>query len=613
VTVRITRDGGAIEIRTPAYTARTRPGRAQLHLASPDGRVWTDLSLLASVDRADAVDEAWEIPDAELAETADGARVRFAARSTAWASRVVEIDCLPGELRVRVHVEGDGRLDEVTMLGGRAVLANGAGGVFRSSIEEGALFVPTPTEPVQGIRSSASGARIGVVGDAEPGRLHGVFSPAPLCLALGRDIDPQATALPSGDWLALSVVAPIERLGFTAFGYEPLDGGFVLRLSYEGRTLVRGAWTSPDLVLRPAGSPLAALTDYRDDVAARGFAGTAPAGAAWHVEPLFCGWGAQCAYAVDLAARGIVPAEAPPGFVLPEGAGAAPDLARQDLYDGWLATLGRHGIDPGTVVVDDRWQAAYGTNEPDSAKWPDLRGWIRAQHAAGRRVLLWFKAWDPDGLDPELTLRDPAGRAVAADPGNPAYLAELRRQVHRMLGTDGLDADGFKVDFTQRAPSGRMLAASPGSAADDGVWGLAALHRLVGALHAAAHETKPDALVVTHTMHPSFAGVTDMIRLNDVLERDVAGAFVPVQDQLRFRHAVAHAVLPDHPIDTDQWPMPDRASWLAYAEAQPALGVPALYYVDSIDGSGERVQPRDLDRIARTWRDYRADLRRRRT
>jgi hypothetical protein len=328
--VRIERDAAAVRVIAPAYMLRLLPGRAQLRLASPDGRIWSELSLLASVDRPDAVDEAWQIPDAEVAETADGARVRFAARSTAWASRVVEIDCLPGELRLRVHVEGDGRLDDVTLLGGRAVLANGAGGVFRSSIEAGALFVPTPTEPVQGIRSSASGARIGVVGDAEPGRLHGVFSPAPLCLALGRDIAPQATALPAGDWLALSIVAPIERMGFTALGYEPLAGGFLLRLSYSGRTVVRGAWTSPDLVLRPAGSPIAALTDYRDDVATHGFAGDAPAGSAWHLEPLFCGWGAQCAYAVDLAARGIVPAEAPPGFVLPEGAGAAPDLARHD-------------------------------------------------------------------------------------------------------------------------------------------------------------------------------------------------------------------------------------------------------------------------------------------
>jgi hypothetical protein len=606
--VRIDRDGRETVVRAPAYVLAVTAGIPRARLGSPDGALWSELSLLASAHPAGGVDEAWDLPDAVIEETPDGARLTFEPRSTAWIRRRVVVDCLPGELRLRVEVEGGGRLDAVTVLGGSAVTAAGAGGEFRSSIEAPALFVPTPTEPVQAVRTSVSAARLGVVGDAEPGRLHGVFSPSPLLLALGRGVAPHPTELPAGDWLALSVVAPVEALGFTGLGYEPVDGGFLLRLDYEGRTPVRGAWASPELVLRPAASPEAALRDHRADLARRGLAGPAPVPARWHREPIFCGWGAQCAYAVDLAARGIVTGEAPAGFVLPEGAGAAPDLARQDLYDDWLAKLARRGIDPGTVVIDDRWQAAYGTNEPDTAKWPDLRGWIARQHEAGRRVLLWFKAWDPSGLDPALCLRDPSGRAVAADPGNPRYLAALRDQVHRMLGPDGLDADGFKVDFTQRAPSGRMLAASPGSAADEGVWGIAALHRLVATLHAAAHEAKPDALVVTHTVHPSFAAVSDMIRLNDVLERDVSGARVPVQDQLRLRHAIARAVLPDHLVDTDQWPMPDRAGWLAYAEAQPRYGVPALYYVDSIDGSGERIEPGDLDRIARSWRAYREGL-----
>ena len=54
---------------------------------------------------------------------------------------------------------------------------------------------------------------------------------------------------------------------------------------------------------------------------------------------------------------------------------------------------------PGTVVIDDKWQSAYGTNEPDTGKWPDLKAWIAGRHARGQRVLLWWKAWDPEGLD----------------------------------------------------------------------------------------------------------------------------------------------------------------------------------------------------------------------
>lgn len=70
---------------------------------------------------------------------------------------------------------------------------------------------------------------------------------------------------------------------------------------------------------------------------------------------------------------------------------------------------------------------------------------------------------------------------------------------------------------------------------------------------------KPDALVVAHTLHPSFGDVCDMVRLDDVLEHDTAGRAVDVVDQLRFRAAVAGAALPGHLVDTDQWPMPSVA------------------------------------------------------
>jgi hypothetical protein len=258
------------------------------------------------------------------------------------------------------------------------------------------------------------------------------------------------------------------------------------------------------------------------------------------------------------------------------------------------------------VVVDDRWQRAYGTAEPDESRWPDLRSWIAAQHAAGRRVLLWWKAWDPSGLPPAECVTDPAGTPIAADPGSPAYRARLRTIVTRLLGPDGLDADGFKIDFTQRAPSGRALL-RPGAPAG-APWGIAALHRLLETIYRAAKAAKPGALIVTHTPHPGFGDVSDMIRLNDVLERDPSGAVVPAVDQLAFRRAVAAAVLPRHLIDTDQWPIMNRSEWHAYAEAQPRLGVPALYYADRLDRSGEELTAGDLALVARTWAEYRRTL-----
>jgi hypothetical protein len=124
-------------------------------------------------------------------------------------------------------------------------------------------------------------------------------------------------------------------------------------------------------------------------------------------------------------------------------------------------------------------------------------------------------------------------------------------------------------------------------------------------MYAAAKEAKPEALIVTHTPHPSFAGVCDMVRLNDILEHDPSGKPVPAVDQLAFRHAVVSAALPEHPVDTDQWPIAGLAQWRAYVLTQSRFGVPALYYAERLDRTGEQLSDDDLALVASTWREYR--------
>lgn len=587
-----------LQIRIPQLTAV---------LADPDGRIWSRLSLLASVDRVDVPDDSYAVAEPRVS-TVDGAvHVEVVAKSTAWLSKTVLLRCFEDRVEVRVRVTGDGALGTVCLLGGRATLPGGACGTFRSSIDVASVFNPTPTEPVQVVRPAHAGAALGIVGDATAGRLNAVFSPPPLFLAFGREPARHATDVPAGGWLGVGVLAPVDELTFTQWRYAPLDGGFLLELDYDGHTAVTGSFVTPDLVLRRVPDPWQGLATYRADLVARGFAPDRPTAdaAGWWTAPIFCGWGAQCAAAPlpgqptshPYTLRELGPAVVPPGLPV------APDLARQDRYDGWLARLAEHGVVPGTVVVDDRWQLLYGTAEPDPDRWPDLRAWIAGRHAAGQRVLLWWKAWDPAGLDPAECVTDPDGTPVAADPGSPAYRERLARIVTRLLSPDGLDADGVKIDFTQRAPAGTGLR-RPGAPAG-APWGIAALHRMLATMYRAAKAAKPDALMITHTPHPGFGDVCDMVRLNDVLELDPAGRVVPAADQVTFRHAVAAAVLPHHLVDTDQWPIGDRAQWRAYVETQARIGVPALYYVDRIDRSGETLTTDDLALVAETWRAYR--------
>jgi hypothetical protein len=570
--MQITTTDTAFRVRASGYTLTVSRLAPTAELAG-----WGTLSLLASVHTAGGRDESHEILPAELAHSEAGLAVfHLVQRTAVWRSKTVRLTCTPDTVALDVRVDGDGVIGDVMLLGGRAMLADGASGTFRSRLAARGVFNPTPTQPVQVVRPAFAPLTLSVVGDAEPGRLHAVFSPPPLVLAFGKEEAAHATGVPAGPWLGASVRAGVDDLTFTQLAYEPLDGGALLRFDYECHTAVHGTWTSPAIVFRAAESPWEAIAEHRKDLVEHGLAPKGPAHARhdWWSRPIFCGWGAQCA-----RARG--------------GLDSAMDLSRQDLYDEWLTRLEENGFVPGTIVIDDRWQADYGKPEPDPAKWPRLREWIAARHDRGQRVLLWWRAWAPDGLPPEECVTDAAGRPVAADPTNPAYRRRLRDSVAEML--TGLGADGFKIDFTQRIPSGSQLRAH-GPA-----WGISMLHELLATMYGAAKEAKPDALMITHTPHPAFADVSDMIRLNDVLETDPHGRYVPSVDQLHFRHAVATHAMPGHLIDTDQWPMPTKADWLAYAQAQPSLGVPALYYVESIDGSGEEITGSDLQLVAKWW------------
>lgn len=586
----MTSDDDRCTIRGTTYSLswRTGPGglvrSPYLDLADADGQRWMRVSALSSVHTGRAHDETLRMAEPEVRTEPGALVITIRTDSSAWRERILELRCTSATVELTLEAEGEGDLTDVTLLGGDGILPTGASGTFRSGIDAQSLYVPTPTEPVAFVRPASSPASLGVVGDADPGRLNGIFSPPPLALAFGRSAVGSPLTPGTGPCLATWLRAPVDELRFTTVRYEPIDGGALLRLSYEGHTAVAGRWRSPTVVIRAAASPEEMLRDYRDDLVRTGCAPEAVVDAhPWWLDPLFCGWGAQ-------VARGGAP---------------APDLCRQEIYDEFLQTLDAASLDPGTIVIDDRWQAQYGTAEPDTEAWPDLRGWIARRHAEGRKVLLWWKAWDPSGLPVEECVTDAAGRAIAADPGSPAYLARLDGIVERLLSGGGLDADGFKVDFTQRAPSGRMLR----SAADsDGVWGIAAVHRLVGRIQQAAVRVKPDALVIAHTVHPSFGDVAGMIRTNDVLERDAAGDPVPVAEQLRARHAIVSAVLPHHPVDTDQWPMPSRDEWLEYAKVQPQYGVPALYYLERVR-EDEPIDPGHLAEIAQSWADYRKGLR----
>lgn len=538
-------------------------------LGPPGGGTWLTLRPHAAFDTTDGWDETLAVLPPRLVE----GRIEVERRSTRWERAVVSLACGEGQLELRASVRGRGALAEVNLLALRSLLPHRPTGLLPSGYAIGTLtklFCPNPAQAT-GIRPVHEPAAVGVTGDGEPGRHHWFFTPAPLYFAFAEEEE--------REWIDLGLAAPVEELTFVEAAYAPRDGGFHLRLEYEGQTHVDGEFAAPALVITPAvPDPSTGLRRHRDDLAARG---AAPPVAEreqpeWWRAPIFCGWGAQCHLADS------------------SGTGIAADYATQENYDAFLGRLEEEGIVPGTVVLDDKWQSAYGTNAPDTAKWPDLRGWIDARHERGQKVLLWWKAWDAEGLPPELCVRTPAGDPVAVDPSNPAAREALRESVRSMLAPGGLDADGLKIDFTARTPSGQALTShGPG-------WGIALLHELLAVVYEAAKEAKADALLLTQTPHPAFADVADMIRLNDMI-----GGHDSVLPQMRFRAEVTAAALPELLIDTDDWRVPSLAAWREYLEAKPELGVPSLYYATHVDATGEELELRDYHLLRSVWDRWR--------
>ncbi|HEU5327338.1 MAG TPA: hypothetical protein VFU78_04545 [Thermomicrobiales bacterium] len=607
---RVEETAETIAITGAGYTLAIARGRPEAELRA-NGRLIATLNLASGADTTGADDEDTVLGPPSLHDDTDGVVVTWQGRSAVWAARHVELRAWADGFSYGYDLTGDGPLDRAHFFRTRAHAAPAPAGLR--------LFNPEPNsgrvqytgercdankrcvlchpDPLLGSAVSPLPADFATISVGREKTYHDgnwLFTPAPFCYAVEG----------AGNWLACGIAAAPGEWRFTDMRYP--GGGFGFSLLYGGHTQVRGHWRSPRLVVLSAPDEYAAITRYRDWLRAAGLApdhGRGPMHAWWR-EPIFCGWGEQVSQEVHAG-----------------GTPRAAAWATQAHYQRWLATLAAHDLHPGTIAIDDKWQRAYGLNDVDTEKWPDLAGFIRARHAQGQRVLLWLKAWDLEGLPPEECLRDSAGAPVAADPGHPAYQARLTAQVRTMLRDSG--ADGFKIDFTHLIPTGPSLAAAPVRETDEtpwlvqpvtpsagGQWGLELLRQWLALIADAAREAKPDALVMTHTANPYLADVVDMLRLNDVSGTlDPRASIVP---EMRRRARIARAASPDWLLDADNWPCASRAQWRDYVRAQAsgALGVPSLYHAERLGwgGANDALDEEDYAAVRATWAAYRARL-----
>jgi hypothetical protein len=585
--MRIEQEAAGWTIAGAAYRLSGVPDTGIALLDDADGRRWAELRLLGSVDTLDGRDETLEVRGPSISGDGFEASLVWELRSSRWDAKRLVIAAREDRLSVHIEVVGEGQLGEVSLLAGRAILPRTNGTLMSGAWFE-TLFCPSPTHPAKIVRPASESAVVGVVSGSEPGRGNWFFTPGPFVYSVARLPFTDGAIVPSGPWLAFGLDVAGGSAGFTGFGYRAVDRGFGFVLDYEAHTRIDGEWHSPSISIAPASDPYVAIAEHRQRLEAAGTVGArrerddTPA---WWREPIFCGWGAQGAVA---RSQGLTLA-------------AAARFATQDNYDRFLAHLEDRNVIPGTIVIDDKWQSAYGTCEPDDAKWADLHGWIRSRHDRGQRVLLWYKAWDPEGVPVGWCVRSGSGTALAIDPTHREGAAVIRGAVRRMLSPEELDADGLKIDFTARTPSGAAIQ-HHGPA-----WGVDLLRELLDTVADEARRVKPDALLVGHTPNPIVADAVDMIRLNDTLRLDDPEPRVDIVPQMRYRAGVVAAACPGHLIDTDDWCAPDLATWRAYTAIKPQLGVPALYYATTLDLSGEDLEPADYELLRQTWAAYRLE------
>ena len=600
--------GSDLRFAADSYALSFPSDRPFVYVYDTSGELIAELFFLSSIHPSVGRDDTTSVTRWYCAEAGEETVFSAEAGSSVWDRKIFRFRCRPDRFTYEVVVSGHGSLAEANYFGGYAsAFPRWGSGFFLSGhrFEQG--FNPEPTAAATSHFDPASGAVIDLTGAPLPGKRHWFFNPAPFCLAVRA----------RQSWLGMGVEVRPGSNGFTEYRYHAQDG-FFLSLSYEGHTRVDdhlelpaiafdfGA--SPDDVLRAHVASLQergwvpgsrcrsdATPDTGEEHARPAIASTTQP--RWWRRPMFCGWGAQC-YLAGVAGGYVAGSDGANVTQFLATMHAAPSFSRQDVYEEFIAHLAAHDVRPGTVVIDDKWQASYGENDVDGGKWPNLPGFIRDRHAAGQRVLLWLKAWDREGVPDDECIVNAGGVALTVDPTNPAFECRLRRSVRRMLSPDEYDADGFKIDFTHRIPTG------PGLRCYGDAWGLELMRRYLHIIYQEAKVVKPDALVMTHTPHPYLSDVLDMIRLNDMVDLtrlDDPNYRVDVSATLRNRSAVARIGCPSALIDTDNWPVRDKASWREFVKLQPTIGVPSLYFATHIDLTQEPLNDSDYRAVREAW------------
>jgi hypothetical protein len=544
------------------------------------------LPLVSGLDSASAREHLssvqFEVRTHEAGKPGPADEIVATAASSLWTRREFHWRLYADHLEFDQTAWGEGRIGRCYFfsngVSGRWDKGTSDGAAWNSTLMADRYWSPSPNLANQWEFSIAepqtlgfdSGKREGSEDDFRPAQMSGIFSPPPLMLAFHR----------SGEWAGVGIGAPPGQYRFPALEYSGSRyagaSWWVDYLGYQSiKNVPGGGFHSPVAAIHFGYGALDALERYTEWLRHSGFA-TEPTypDVAWHHLPVFCGWAEQTVESVPFS--------------------RAPNAeSTQKNYEAWITELEQRKLPVGTIVIDDKWQKGYGSFDIDREKWPDLKGFVAAQHARGRHVLLWIPVAHTDGLPDALCVHDDHGKCIAPALGDSAYEKFLRGQIRYLVETVGVD--GFKEDWVW-APSAAGLPVPPELA------GIEAVRRFQQILYSEAHRWKADAMVETQTANAAFRDSSDVLRLNDIwyATRDVVGV---MRERARIAHISGWPL-----VDTDNASSTTLETWWQYMEAQPSIGIPALYFVHQTESTMEAPPDSDWVALAGIWNRYIADL-----
>lgn len=498
-------------------------------------------------------------------ENGDVISCTWTSVSEAWTCKTYLLDIYPDGCYFRIRLQGNGTPDTIRYFTGHIDGSLHAGTMYEAAgyaLPEAANF-----DEARMTRFINHDGSIGM----------GFMTPPPLVFPFWT-VGTNGTVCDT--WVGVGLAVHRGQYNFNRFFYQVNNSTnrCAFELPLEGRTTVSGTWETQGIWCgfgKNAADTVSEYAEflYRHDFCSRGQRNKERF---WR-GPLYCGWGDQVEWGGSLLSDDHI------------------NAACQSFYSTLSDLLDSRRLHPTAIIIDDKWQDKYGTLLPDPAKWPDLRAFADEQHTKGRRVVLWVKVWNAEGLDAdECMLLE--GQPYAADPTSPKYRRRIFETVRTLLSAEEgcYNCDGFKLDFVNcilMHPSIRPY--------DRSVFGLELVRQMMELFYEAAKAAKPDALINNSCAHPYFADITDQVRLHDY--RDSMRSMMPVME---YRRDMFRAAMPDALIDTDSSNRSNYREAKEYCLRAAELGVPDLYLIG--DAREFRFSEEDWDAVREVWETYSA-------